>query len=229
MDKPTILAAFAPFPCIISWWLVLIHRCIIIRLQHSGKYIKRLHAYGIGGYRNTATFRDERARAPCWKLKVSKIPMDKPTGCPHGHISFCNTQSTAAVQAKFRQTSAASSHIIYSKWVRIINKREKQKKKAIRRHKKAPVADGPFTVTQGNGQTVVIERTDSFREEVSIDRVEPAPSLQGVLLVRRKCKRVLPRKEILGRPKTAQILRIWANRTAWSGFRWCIRATTISS
>eukprot|EP00171_Calliarthron_tuberculosum_P014574 IDg14574t1 len=47
--------------------------------------------------------------------------------------------------------------------------------KTTRRHKLAPIADGPFRVTTVKERTVVLERPDKTREEVSIDRVKPAP------------------------------------------------------
>eukprot|EP00171_Calliarthron_tuberculosum_P002232 IDg2232t1 len=49
------------------------------------------------------------------------------------------------------------------------------KRKSTRRHKLAPIADGLFRVTTVKERTIVFERPEKTREEVSIDRAEPAP------------------------------------------------------
>lgn len=56
---------------------------------------------------------------------------------------------------------------------------EKSSERPGRRHKLAPVAAGPFPVIRIGEQTIIIERPSGIREEVSIDRAEPAPIPPG--------------------------------------------------
>lgn len=50
-----------------------------------------------------------------------------------------------------------------------------------------------------NEHTVVIKIADGIREDVLIDRVASATSLEGQVIGSEKCERVLLRKEIIGK------------------------------